>query len=306
MKNRITQSILYAYKKTYHQLLEAGLRPKMQICDNECSKTFKFFLKEEKINLQLVPPYDHRTNPAEKSIDNFKSHFITGLASLSPTFPMHLWYRLIEHAVITINLLRKSKLHPKISAYAHIYEAFDFNRTPLAPPGCVALAYDSPNKRATWKTKGTDGFYIGPAMEHYRCHKIYTPKTRAERVAKTVEFFPHNCATPYSSPVDDATRTADSLVDALKGHQAFEPYEAPGNEQFMAIKKISHIFSQLVASRKKEKSVDSTATSPRVKDITDTPLRVTHNTPKTPRVTTMLPNPKAPSEHGNLPHVIPY
>ena len=130
----------------------------MQICDNECPKAFKIFLKEEKINLQLVPPYDHRTNPAEKAIDNFKSHFITGLASLLPTFTMHLWNRLIEHAVITLNLLRKIKLHPKISAYAHIYGAFDFNRIPLDPPGCVALAYDSPEKRATWNTKGTDGF----------------------------------------------------------------------------------------------------------------------------------------------------
>ena len=87
-------------------------------------------------------------------------------------------------------------------------------------------------------------------MEHYRCHKIYTPKTRAERVAKTVYFFPQNFATPYASPLDDATRAADSLEEALKGHQAFQPYEAPWNEQLTAIKKLSDIFSQLVGKRK--------------------------------------------------------
>ena len=153
-------------------------------------------------------------------------------------------------------------------------------------------------------------------MEHYRCHKIYTPKTIAERVAKIVDFFPHYCATPYASPLDDATRADDSLADALKGNQVSDPYDAPGNEQLMAIKKLSHIFSQLVASRKKETSfhgnaespsvTDITVTSPRVKVTTDTPPKLTHTKPTNTKVAMILPNPKTPSEHSNLPHVIPY
>ena len=88
--------------------------------------------KNNNVSLQLVPPYDHRTNPAEKVIDTFKSHFIAGLASLPPDFPLHLWDRLVNHATITLNLLRPSKLNPKLSAYAQLYGAFDYNKKTFA------------------------------------------------------------------------------------------------------------------------------------------------------------------------------
>ena len=140
-------------------------------------KSVTKILKQQDISLQLVPPYDHRTNPAEKAIDTFKSHFLSGLASLPPSFPMHLWDRSIVHAIITLNLLCPSKLNPKLSAYAQLFGTFDFNKIPLAPPGCRTIAYDTPTHQATWNLKGTDTWYIGPAMEHYRCHCLYVPST---------------------------------------------------------------------------------------------------------------------------------
>ena len=87
MKNRAETTIVATYEKIYEALLQRGLKPVLQICDNECPSKFKKFLKKRDISLQLVPPYDHRTNPAEKAIDTFKSHFIAGLAGLPPQFP---------------------------------------------------------------------------------------------------------------------------------------------------------------------------------------------------------------------------
>ena len=177
IKNRNESSLVEAYNTIYDKLTNAGVKPVVQICDNECPKALKRFLKQHDISLQLVPPYDHRSNPAEKAIGTFKSHFLSGLATLPPTFPLHLWDRLVEPATITLNLLRPSKLNPKLSAYAQLFGTFDFNKTPLAPPGCRAIAYDTPSHRATWNSKGTETWYVGPAMEHYRCHRLYVPST---------------------------------------------------------------------------------------------------------------------------------
>ena len=155
---------------------------------------------------QLVPPHDHRTNPAEKGIDTFKSHFIAGLSSLDPTFPLHLWCRLLPQAILTLNLLRPSRINPHLSAYALLNGTHDFNATPLAPPGTKVLVHETRDQRRTWAPKGTDGWYLGPAPEHYRCYRVYIPATRAERTAKTVEFFPHDCAVPVSTPADELSR----------------------------------------------------------------------------------------------------
>jgi hypothetical protein len=54
---------------------------------------------------------------------------------VDPTFPLKLWDKLLPQATITLNLLRKSRINPRMSAYAQLNGHFDFNRTPLAPPG---------------------------------------------------------------------------------------------------------------------------------------------------------------------------
>jgi hypothetical protein len=52
----------------------------------------------------------------------------------------------------------------------------------MAPPGTRIIAHETPNKRRTWAPHGQDGWYIVPAMEHYRCYTVYVTKTRGERV----------------------------------------------------------------------------------------------------------------------------
>ena len=49
--------------------------------------------------------------------------------------------KLLPQALITLNLLHPSRLHPKLPAYAHINGAFDFNCTPLASPGMKILVH---------------------------------------------------------------------------------------------------------------------------------------------------------------------
>ena len=100
---------------------------------------------------------------------------------------------------------------PRLSAEAYLIGAFDFNVTPLAPPGTKVLIHETPNRRKTWAVYGVDGWYLGSAPEHYRCYQVYAAKTRAERIAQTVEFFPHWGKMPSLSLADTAVWAAINL-----------------------------------------------------------------------------------------------
>jgi hypothetical protein len=63
---------------------------------------------------------------------------------------MHLWDRLLPHAVIKLNTLQTSRVNPKLSASTHIDGQYDYNRSPMAPPGTRIIAHETPNRRRTW------------------------------------------------------------------------------------------------------------------------------------------------------------
>ena len=109
-----------------------------------------------------MPLNIHRRNATERAIRTFKNHFIAGLSSVHPNFPIHLWCQLLQQAKLTLNLLRPSRLNPKLSAYAQLEGAFNFNRTPLVPPGVKTLVYETPSQRGSWSPDGVEGWYIGP------------------------------------------------------------------------------------------------------------------------------------------------
>ena len=165
--------------KTLHQFLnKKGVHPKLHIMDNECSQLVKDYIKDEQgIDLLLVPPFLRRVNAAEKAIDICKTHFITGLATVHPSFPMHLWCRLVHLATSTLNLLRPSRINPKLSAYEVLHGTFDHGKTPLAPPGCKVLVHENTHQRGSWnlheKRDGTSAWpqiIIGAIK--CMCHKL--------------------------------------------------------------------------------------------------------------------------------------
>ena len=111
--NRTAKEILRAYTSIHTLLVEQGLRPRLQRLDNEASSILKKFMTQEDIDFQLVPPGMHRRNAAEQAIRTWKNHFITGLCTTDPNFPLFLWDTLVQQANITINLLRASLPTPK-------------------------------------------------------------------------------------------------------------------------------------------------------------------------------------------------
>ena len=91
MKNWMQGEMGRAQAKPHIYLTARGFKPQLQILDNECSDKLEQFFYNEKVKYQLVPPHLHRANAAECAITMFKDHFIAGLVSTDPSFPMHLW-----------------------------------------------------------------------------------------------------------------------------------------------------------------------------------------------------------------------
>jgi hypothetical protein len=112
---------------------------------------------------------------------------------------MHLWDILLPQAVITLSTLRTSIINPTLLSSTHIDGQYDFDRAPMAPPGTRIIAHETPIRRRTWAPHGQYGWYIGPALEHYRCYTVHINKTRGERVVETVDFFPENFKLPFPS-----------------------------------------------------------------------------------------------------------
>jgi hypothetical protein len=175
--------------------------------DNECSRAFRQYLNEQNIALQLVPPHLHHQNASERAIQKFKNHFVTGPCLVDKQFPMRLWCELVPQATLTLNLMRTSRI-PTISAAINIFGQIDFNRTPLAPPGKMAVAHVKPKARRNWAPQGEDAWYVGPAKDHYRCYRVWMTGTKKTRIVDKLEFFPQHEKMPHLSMYELAVQAA--------------------------------------------------------------------------------------------------
>jgi len=213
--SRTSHQIVKAYDKIHNLLIERGISPTIHISDNEASDDFMLYLRRNKVNHQFVAAHQHRSNAAERAIRTFKNHFISTLCSCDPSFPLHLWDRLLEQTTITLNLLRTSSLNNRLSAYAQVHSTFDFNKTPIGPPGTKVIVHNKPSSRGTWSPHGDEAWYIGPAMNHYRNFTVYVPSTKTIRISDTLAWFPQHITMPTASSADIAMAAAYDLTQAL-------------------------------------------------------------------------------------------
>ena len=77
-------------------------------------------------------------------------------------------------------MMRASRLNSRLSAYTQLEGSFNFDATPLAPPGCKVIIHEKPKQRNSWDQHGKLGWYLGPALEHYRYNRVYCNETRGE------------------------------------------------------------------------------------------------------------------------------
>jgi hypothetical protein len=234
MKSRSASEWVNAYDSIHQELTVKGFKPKLQTLDNEASTALKNFFTVNDIAYQLVPPHCHRCNAAERAIRTFKEHFVSGLSSVDPSFPMHLWDRLLPQAEITLNLLRTSRLHSQLSAAAHYHCLVDYNKTAFSPPG--------PGKRRTWAPHGQHGYSLGPAMHHYQCQNVYISATASERIVDTLEFFPRNYQMSQLSSTDRLLMAEKDMTDALQNPHPEVPFASFRDATIAALTDLAAIF----------------------------------------------------------------
>jgi hypothetical protein len=171
----------------------------------------------------------------------------------------------------------------------------------MAPPGTRIIAHKTPSRRRTWAPHGQDGWYIGPALEHYRCYTVYITKTRGDRIVETVDFFPEKFTVLFPSSQDLAAQAAADITHALLHPQPAGPFCKVSDEQTIALKRLASIFEG--AKQQKSKTiltptdgieitapqrVQTTVSPPRVADtdaqqISPQPNTSSHSTPNSHR-----------------------
>lgn len=284
MRDRKAAEYARAYAQGLAFFEERGVKPSWERLDNETNELLQAVARRANIVIQYSPPGNHRSNRAERAIQTWKHHFISVLASTDPTFPMAAWDELVPQAELTLNLMRASRLNPAISAWAHLNGRFDFMRTPLAPAGTKVLAFETPRKRATWDAHGTPGFYVGPALLHYRCYLVYIIKTARTRVVETVSWHPADVIMPGSSIMELLTGAVTDLTQAVQQlaltpvlkHNLRQPV-APVVEAISAtLRELQAIYSNTTAAHNEADEAGLQRVETNVQAISMTPTVDTH------------------------------
>jgi hypothetical protein len=177
MASHTDASFIAAFTKVFAILRVWDYQPALNVMDNECSKAVEKHIRANKMTIQLFPPHNDRVNAAKRATGTFKEHFVAALATVNNLCPLQLWDKFLPQVQLALNLLCFSCCNPPISANHKLYGPFDINKTPLAPLGTKALVYDDPASRTSWAPHATNGFYVGPAVNHYCCLQFYIPAT---------------------------------------------------------------------------------------------------------------------------------
>ena len=210
-------TIVGAFDSIFTNLKKKGFAPKFNVTDNQAATAIKKFLTKEECKWQFVEPSNHRVNAAERAIQTHKNHFISGLCTTDTDWPLQLWDQLTEQAVLTLNILRTSRIDPSKSAYHACHgHKYNWNSHPMAPPGTKAIVYEAPEGRRSWGTRGLDAWYCGPALNHYRNCEFYIPATRGYRTSGSFDLFPQHCQLPTLNEEEHAEEVMDELIGSMK------------------------------------------------------------------------------------------
>jgi hypothetical protein len=268
LTGRTAGEICKAYSNTLELLSNKGYVIAFVHMDNETSGQVEKFLKNRPnpITIQYAPPGNHRSLAAERAIQTWKAHFISTLCCTDDDFLANDADKLVAHAELTLNLLRGSALNPSISAWHQLHgHIFDWDATPLAPPGTKVIIHDRSDSRGSWQVHGSEGFYIGPAMDHYRCWRVLVSKSGAERVSDTIEWFPKKTVMPGASLKELFTANIEELILLIRKiansgtnvSSSQQPISAVTDTLSTALRKYGEMFHSW-SSEDKSTTADST------------------------------------------------
>ena len=105
-------------------------------------------------------------NAAKSSIQTWSKHFHTGIATCSPELPATKSDLLMTQCDTTLNILCYFQQQTKLSAYTCLHGRYNFNRSPMAPPGTKVVFHKTLDQRTIWGQHGVQVSYIVPITKH--------------------------------------------------------------------------------------------------------------------------------------------
>ena len=175
-----------------------------------------------------MPPNTHRSNAAERAICTFKAHFLSILAGFAPYFPINLWDLLLPQTELTLNLLRQATLYPNRISWSYFHGTFNYDAILIGPLDCDIIAHRKIWTGNSWDFRGAASWYVGVALQHYRCHTIVAKATRAAKISDTVDFRHHHLTQPEVTPMDRIFHGVNKLTCTLQD----APHIACDNQLF--------------------------------------------------------------------------
>ena len=287
IKNAKAETIVECFKENITYLAKRGFKPKYNIIDNVATNAVKTYLESQKIKLQLVEPHNHRVNAAERAIQTFKNHTIAGLCICDNDFPSILWDKVIKQSQDTLNMLRTSRVHPKLSAFHVLEGQHDYNRVPFGPPGTRATIFNPPELRTSWGPRALDAWYTGPSWMHYRCMNFHVPSTGGQRTSAQFKLYPQHIGVPQVTPMDRAVKIATTLTQAIQ-KLIKEPTVSAGRHG-PALEKLATIFAQTTTNL----------------ETRHTPTTQSSTTPTTPTNLRQTPRVHSRQTRHNTPGILP-
>ena len=257
MKNGTGAEMARAYAAALAYIQARSKTVLLNVLDNKCPKVLIDVFKAKNIAHQLVPPYQKRTNRAERGIRTFKNAVISGAAIAGKDFPMAKYAGdTVQQFEVVLNVLRPCGTDKNMSAWEWMHGAkYDFNRHPLLPVGMPVTVYDQPrtHPRGAWGNHGSPGHYVSPALDHYRCWVVAMSQTKKIRVASTLECHPKDVVLPGASRSDRLTAALTELTSVLR-ELAGQVIPDASEEQLHQVRQLNAVFTERAAHRERTES----------------------------------------------------
>jgi hypothetical protein len=156
-KSHETDELIQVMKRVYQFYGQHKQEITKHVMDNEVTNSMRDYIKSRtpSVELQLVPPNNHRANTAERAIRTWQRSFISTMATADKGCPPYLWDEAIPQIELAMNLLKPYKKNNMVSAYEGVNgKTYDFAAHPIAPFGTKVLALTTAADRATMEPHG--------------------------------------------------------------------------------------------------------------------------------------------------------
>ena len=187
--------------------------------DNEASRAIKIWLTKENTAYQTVAPGNggHRNNRDEGAIQTGSNHIISTIATTDPDFPIRYWCYGIEKMEMTMNMLRKTHVNPKISAFTYLHGQFAYGTVPVLPFGWKMVCFEDPADRQKQAFHRVEGFVLGMCTHQHRKIQGIIRLTNAVRETNTFTFFapPQYVMPGVPTPKEVLLEASANLITAV-------------------------------------------------------------------------------------------